>query len=219
MNPEVSRSIEVSLTKKDFLDFSMFALKQRHYLRSWRIASVIGTLMLLVLAAACIADPAKFDRTAALLMVFTGAFVPSPWWYAALLRTLSRRQINRPGFEIRFLPWRFSLTSDGIDYRCSMETGLMRWEAIRDVHSTDEAAYAFVTPDHAYIFPRRAFADSAAFEDFVSILKARRAQTSADGVLAPKDRTVRRFAISMAVGVLIGILAHFWPMIVGCGKC
>lgn len=201
MSSEILRSIEVSLTKQDLLDFWTFAkLKQVPRLRLLQILSTFVTgISLILMGTLAILNPTGFDSSDALLMGIGVSCMAYLWWYPALLRASSRRRINLPGFEKQFLPQRLSLTNDGINYSGPMGTGLTHWDAIGDVRSTDSAVYAFITPDEAYIFPRHVFADSIAFQDFVSIIKAHQGEPSA----APKDRTAIRLVIGTAVGLLL----------------
>jgi hypothetical protein len=80
---------------------------------------------------------------------------------------------------------RLSIAPDGFTFWARDTTTSVRWPGVHDIVVGKELAYFYTSPNVAYLLPRRAFADGAAFEAFVESARAYRN----DALTPPKPST------------------------------
>jgi hypothetical protein len=103
-------------------------------------------------------------------------------------------------------PAELSLSSAGIVCDTASGAIVTPWQAIKAVALVNVAVYAFIAPFQAMIIPRRAFADAAAFDDFVAGLSAYQPQAGSDWTLTKATRSPRRVVAASAAGVFVALL-------------
>ena len=74
-------------------------------------------------------------------------------------------------------PIHFALTEDGVSFRNRQMNGLIFWDTIRSIKTRGGRAFLFITKRSALIFPRRSFADDAAFARWIDATQRHVGQT------------------------------------------
>jgi hypothetical protein len=207
-------AISVSLTRRDFEDFAVFAALEGPFART----VVFRRIQILLLPAAVVLLLAllAFDLDASMLVSGFGAV--SPWLRSLTLvlaaivvvawlglpravRVWVRRGIATPRYDALLQPFALSLNTAGIACETTSGEVVTPWPAIKAVSVVDTAIYAFIAPFQAIIIPRRAFADDAAFDDFVTALSAYQPQAGSDWTLTKTAPSRRRVVAASAFGV------------------
>jgi hypothetical protein len=111
---------------------------------------------------------------------------PLPLWQAglglvaaALLWTLASPVVQGKLIEQRarrselLVPQSFEIADEGFEARSSRGHSLVKWSAIPAFEIEDGRLFVFVSHESAYIIPRRAFADDAKFDAFVTAARER----------------------------------------------
>ena len=179
MSPDVPRALELTLTEQDVVALTEFThTKSRFYHRRFlrkRIVSFVLPPMGMVSVLVYDWGPSYADHAKELIIIGLAASLlwGGAMWllHPAIIRYRARRMLRNGTFGSYFKPSRIELSPDGIACAGGMGTHTIRWPAIIDFAVTPDAAYAYITSVQAYIFPRHAFPDDAAFEGFVHMLQ------------------------------------------------
>jgi hypothetical protein len=213
-------SIPVSLTRRDYEDFAVFAALSGPFART----VVFRRLQILLLPVAAVLIFFLIALALDLPVLGGGVFGHfSPWMRSAMValagivaaawlglpyavRVWVRRGIAAPHYDALLQPFELSLSSAGIT--CDNASGaiLTPWQAVRAVAVVNAAIYVFTAPFQAIIVPRRSFADAAACDDFVAEISPYQAQAGSAWTLTKAVVSARRVVVASTVGVFAALL-------------
>jgi hypothetical protein len=213
-------SISVSLTRRDFEDFAVFAALAGPFART----VVFRRLQLLLLPVAAVLILVLIALALDLPVLGGGVFGHfSPWMRWAIValagivaaawlglpyavRVWVRRGIATPQYDALLQPLELSLSGAGV--ACDNASGAIvtPWQAVRAVAVVNAAIYVFTAPFQAIIVPRRSFSDAAAFDDFVTEISSYQAQADSDWALTKAVVSPRRVVAASAAGVFAALL-------------
>jgi hypothetical protein len=213
-------SISVSLTRRDFEDFAVFAALDGPFAGTVVFRRI--QIFLLPVAAVLLLILLAFDLDLSVLGGSTFGHV-SPWLRSTIValaaivaavwlcvphavRVSVRRGIATPQYDALLEPFELSLSGAGV--ACDNASGdvVTPWQAIKAVVVVNTAIYAFIAPFQAIIISRRAFSDAAAFDDFVTEFSTYGAQAKNDWILTKAAQSPRRVVLASAVGVFVALL-------------
>lgn len=169
MATEDKHSIEFALTADDFAGCTDYVfrrdLNRWHGLRIRRIALIFGAGAYAVALVATFATGAsllKWDDLDGIVILLILLLLPYfPGWIARLLfRSAAYAKIRAPR--------RLEISPAGLRSIDGISDSLTPWSSIINIAVTPAAAYLFILRGSAHILPRHAFADEAAFQDFVA---------------------------------------------------
>ena len=89
-------------------------------------------------------------------------------WYEATSRRRLTKMFAQGRNRALLGPLRLELRNDVIWRSSEMSEGWVRWEGVESVETDRDHAYIAVSSNSAFVVPRRAFADAAAFDAFVA---------------------------------------------------
>ncbi len=213
-------SISVSLTRRDFEDFAVFAafdgpfagtiVFRRIQILLLPLAAVLLLLLLvfnldpLALGGGAFGDVSLWPRWVVLALA---AAVAAIWiGLPFAVRVWVRRGISSPQYDSLLLPVQLSLSSAGVTADNAGGEVVTPWQAMRAVTVVNAAIYAFIAPFQAIIIPRRVFSDTAAFDDFIAELSFYEAQAGIDWTLTKNVRSPRRVFVASALGASVALI-------------
>jgi hypothetical protein len=177
---EREMDVEYELNTDDALAFHLYNYEYspqtgrlRKLMRRMLLFSIaIEILIAIVLIIAIGKDMLPFSVTLGILAMLTLL-----WWSFSplLIRKSLRGAVARnygQGRNKLTGKHKLSITPDAVTDIADMGESTTRWNAIEWVASTDEYLFMLVRASSPYIVPRRAFADDAAFRQFVEEAKA-----------------------------------------------
>ena len=179
---------EFEITKEDLNAFNLYHHRQsptarRQYLRSWFVPAFIW-----LAACTCIWHLADRERGTPLrtflnlLPLFSGVpiyLLYFPWAYHRTLRTIVDGMVTEGQNRGIFSRHRVTISPESITDSSEHSQTSTVWRGVERVVTTDEHAYIYVNALAAIIVPRRAFANSSAFEEFVTTAREHHAKAVA----------------------------------------
>ncbi len=167
---------EYEITKDDLTAFNLYHHRhsptaRRHYLRSWFIPAFL--LLLVCMGLWYLADRERGTPWRTLLDLWPlFCMVPVyllyfPWAYGRKLRKIVAGMVSEGRNPGLFCRHRTTLSPEGVTRAGEFGQTSVVWRAVERVVVTDDYAYIYTSALAAIIIPRRAFADAAAFREFV----------------------------------------------------
>ena len=207
-------SISISLTRRDFEDFAVFAALEGPFatiiaFRRIQILLLPLAAVLFLLVLGFNLDPfGEVSLWAKWAVLALAATVAAAWICLPFaVRVWVRRGISSPQYDSLLQPVQLSLSSAGVAYDNAKGEVITPWQAIRAVTVVNAAIYAFLASFQAIIVPRRAFSDTAAFDDFIAELSSYQAQAGNDWTLTKSARSPRRVVVASALGVSVALIS------------
>jgi hypothetical protein len=213
--------IPVSLTRRDFEDFAVFAALEGPFagavfFRRLQILLLPVAACLLVLLVAFNLDLSVLGGDAlgnlspwvrwtvlALAAAVAAIWIELP----RVVRVWVRRSIALPQYDNLLQPVQLSLSDAGVTSDNASGAVVTPWQAVKAVSVVNAAIYAFIAPFQAIIIPRRAFSNAAAFNDFVAELSSYQAQAGSDWKLSKAVTLPRRIAVASVIGVIVALVS------------
>ena len=172
---------EFEITKDDLSAFNLYHHRhsptaRRQYLRSWFLPAFIW--LLLCTGVWYLADRERGTplRTFLdLLPLFSGApihLLYFPWAYRRKLRKIVDGMVSEGQNRGLLTRRRVTISLESVTESSEHSQTSTAWRAVERVVIADENAYIYTSALAAIIVPRRAFASSSEFEEFVRIAKA-----------------------------------------------
>src|SRR5690606_26380071 len=106
----------------------------------------------------------------ALLPLFGGVLIylfGYPWGHYTMLCRAVKGMVNEGKNRGLFTPSRLALTPNDITEANELVRTTTDWRAIEKINADEKAAYIYTNAVNAIMVPRRAFASSEKFEEFV----------------------------------------------------
>lgn len=175
-------AVEFTMTENDYVAFCRYhATQSRSGKRTvWRGRIILGLAAIAVATFAGMDPqlPPGWHGLPMLPITLVIALIPAAligFGYPFLLRSCvgwnTRRRLRDATFHSVLQRQRLELSAEGLKWSGAAGESTTRWSAFSDVVEDAQAAYAYMTSVQAYIIPRRAFADGAAFERFVATIR------------------------------------------------
>jgi hypothetical protein len=174
--------VSYTLTAEDVVEFKYFVSGRRFLRRHMRAISFTGAMTFfaafsMVLNRDTLTWPDGEDWAVILtVLTFISALAAGLWY-------------GEPWFDRRFFrktvgaaapsPSRAEIAPEGLRVTEGDVRSEVAWRTLVAVEAGPGAIYLFITPNQAYIIPRRAFADAGALDDFVAAIEERRRHRTA----------------------------------------
>ncbi len=192
MVPEGGIFIELTLSEQDVVDFNEFnwtrsRLHRRDLIKQRVLGFVYPVLGIAAVVAYQIIDNPKRTLDAHFLaMMAAGALLLSLvygsqcWiWFAKKISAYAERLARDESYASYFQPSKLAISHAGVTSSGAAGLQMTPWNSISDIAVTATAAYAYISATMAYIIPRRAFPNEAAFDRFIDELRCYRSQFGA----------------------------------------
>jgi len=184
--------IELTLSEQDVIDFNQFTWTRSHFHRRDLIRQrALGFVYPLLGVAAVVGyeiinDPKRTLDTRFLAIMAPAALVVSlVWgglcwiWFSKKIGAYAKRLARDESYARYLLPSKLTLSHTGVTSTGAAGLQMTPWNSISDIAVTATAAYAYISANMAYIIPRRAFPNEAAFDRFIDELRRYRSQFGA----------------------------------------
>lgn len=167
---------EYEITKDDLSAFNLYHQRhsptaRRQYLRSWFVPAFIWLLVCTGIWYLADRERGTPLRTFLdLLPLFSGVpvyLLYFPWAYRRKLRTMIEGMVSEGQSRGLFTRHRVTISSEAVTEVSEFGQTSTAWRAVERVAAADDYAYIYTNALAAIIVPRRAFAGSSEFEDFV----------------------------------------------------
>lgn len=169
---------EYQLTKDDLIAFNLYhhfhsPTARRRYLRSWLVPAFIWLLICTGIWYLADRERGTALRTFLdLLPLFGGVplyLMYFPWTYRRRLRKMIAGMVSEGRNRGLFCRHRVAISPDGITDSGEFGQASTAWRAVERVAQGGDRAFVYTDALTAIIVPRRAFAASTQFEEFVRL--------------------------------------------------
>jgi hypothetical protein len=169
--------VSYTLTAEDVVEFKYFVSRRRFLRRHMRAIGFTGAMTFFA-AFSIVIDRNTLtwpdgEDWAVILTVLTfisalgaGLWYGEPWFDRRLFRKMVGAAAPSPS--------RAEIAPEGLRVTEGDVRSEVAWRTLVAVEAGPGAIYLFITPNQAYIIPRRAFADAGALDDFVAAIEERR---------------------------------------------
>jgi len=188
MEPEMTAEYE--LTKDDWSAFNLYhhfhsPTARRQYRRAWVSSVLIVLLVCLGISVlASLNSPNPLSTFMALLPLFSAVVLAIPWFpwvYRRKLKRIVAGMIGEGRNRTLLGRQRVTISREFITRSGDFDQTTVRWSAVERVIKDKNHAFVYTSALTAIIVPRRAFADTVAFDAFV--LKSTEYHQEADASL------------------------------------
>jgi hypothetical protein len=177
VSEQILRTGEFALTVTDYVSFTLFTANRSQFRRRtgrWLALFAVGPLAVAIDLAIGIHPELYLDAGGVtglvILALCIGALLValSVFTDPIMLRLAARRRFRDGSFAAFIMPQTIDISTAGVRFAGLAGEGLTPWSSIVAVASNEGAVYLFLNSLSAYIVKRRAFADSTAFDGFLS---------------------------------------------------
>jgi len=170
--------IQFTISENDFADFCIFNATKSRFRRRKYLSARIGSLLLVPLAVFVLAVTSNGSawpsiRHAIALALVAACFLALLWIVTPVtIGKAARRRFNDGTFVRLAMPRRLEISTQGIYCSGAQGESRTKWAAILEIAVTSNAIYMHLTSVQAFIVPRHAFPDDAAFDNFARKARA-----------------------------------------------
>ena len=172
-------TIEFDLTAADLSAFNLYHHKhsptaRKHYYRSWFIPPSVWLLICLGLCFLLVSVKriSYLEAFINLWPLFCGVLVHVmifPWWYERRVRKIVTGMIAEGKNRGLLCRHRVTISPENIVRTGDYGKNSTNWSAVERIVVTKEQALVYLNSMSAVVIPRRAFATTSAFDEFVHV--------------------------------------------------